>query len=120
MNTSSINLRFSVNKKSVNANNHKIIANGINVFPIMKYIVGDNPTPLLKDTRKDKLEGHQGSDINIQVAPTKKKIFSLNLKYLNSIRKPTTKEIITNMKLNVPFKISKGFNAIFSLFPFYV
>ncbi|GAG81646.1 unnamed protein product, partial [marine sediment metagenome] len=43
-----------------------------NVFPIKKYIVGVNPTPLLNDTRKDKLEGHQGSDIKIQVAPTKK------------------------------------------------
>ena len=68
----SIILRFSVNKKSVNANSHKAIANGTNVFPIMKYIVGDNPTPLLKDTRKDKLEGHHGSDIKIQVVPTKK------------------------------------------------
>lgn len=72
MNISSINLRFSVNKKSVKASNHIIIANGTNVFPIMKYIVGVNPTPLLNDTKKDKLEGHQGSDIKIQVVPTKK------------------------------------------------
>jgi RNA binding exosome subunit len=86
----------------------------------MKYIVGDNPTPLLKDTRKDKLEGHHGSDIKIQVVPTKKYIFSLYRKYLSNIRKPTNKEIITNMKLNIPFKISKRFNAIFSLLPFYV
>ena len=71
-NTLSINLRFSVNKKSVNAISHKAIANGTNVFPIKKYIVGSNPTPLLNDTKKDKLEGHQGSDIKIQVAPTKK------------------------------------------------
>jgi hypothetical protein len=61
-----------VNKKSVKANNHNIIANGINVFPIKKYNDGVNPTPLLNDTRKDRLEGHQGSDIKIQVAPTKK------------------------------------------------
>lgn len=72
LNTSSINLRCSVNKNSVKANNQRAIANGTNTFPIKKYNDGDNPTPLPSDIKKDKLDGHHGSDIKIQVAPTKK------------------------------------------------
>jgi hypothetical protein len=65
-------LRFSEYKNSVKANNQKTIARGIKRFPIRKYTPSGIPTPLISATRKERLEGHHGSDIKIQVAPTKK------------------------------------------------
>jgi hypothetical protein len=74
--------------------------------------LGAIPAPLERATRNDKLDGHHGEAINTQVAPTKKYTRSLYLKYLESIIKPTNKEIATKITEKTPFNVSKKLNVM--------
>ena len=82
------------------------------ILILLYYFTIRKLNPLDKATRKDKLEGHHGDAINTQVTPTKKYILSLYLKYLESIIKPTSKEIATKIRENTPFKVSKRLSDI--------
>ena len=59
---------------------------------------------------KEEEEDHQASLKPIHARPTYKKFISLNFLYLIIIKNPTIMQIITKIRLEIPFIIVNGSN----------
>jgi hypothetical protein len=98
-------------KKSVITYSQISIARGVKIKPTRKYHSGVRSDGVNKCIKKLRLLLHQVSVINIHVAPTKRSILFLILKYFIIIIEPSDIEIITKAKQNDPARNSIGCNG---------
>lgn len=89
---------------------------GTKKVPKKMYISRDNPFPVVRATKAEIADDHQGHDIKVQAHPIQRTaLFFLVFRYLNIVVKPTKVVIATKIRLKIP--LTKSINSMVMLFP---